>query len=135
MAIEFIQNFMLITMIVFTIRHWRLKLRIARLNRMTKEMELHQHFLECMARLCQEENEFRLQLVRDLDQFIPRVCEARNVGELMKMLPEAQQLSVTTKAKMKDFTAQLAERHYKILGEHAALGHRVLMFHYAVLKA
>jgi len=136
MAIDnFIQNFLTIALIVFTVRHWRYRWRAARLDRMNKEIELHQHFVTSMVRLNLDDNQFRLELLLEIDQFIPKALEARTADELLKLLPEGEELTVATKAKMKDFTERMAERHYKILQECAPLGMRVLMFHYAIFKA
>lgn len=136
MAIDqFIQNFLTISLIVFTVRHYRYKWRTARLDRMNKEIELHQHFVDSMVRLNLEDNEFRIKLLLEVDEFIPKALEVRTPEELFQLLPEASQLTTDIKAKMKAFTEELAERHYKILGECAPLGLGVLMFHYVTFKA
>lgn len=136
MAIDnFIQNFLTIALIVFTVRHYRYKWRSKRLDRMHKEIELHQHFVNSMVRLNLDDNEFRMQLLLELDEFLPNVFEVKTADELIELLPEAGQLTINTKAKMKDFTERLAERHYKLLGECAPLGLGVLMFHYVTFKA
>lgn len=82
MAIDnFIQNFLTIALIVFTVRHYRHKWRSMRLNQMNREIELNRHFDLGMAQLRRDDQMFHVEL------------KARimvRVGELAKEVPELQ---------------------------------------------